>query len=320
MEFLSPDLHDDSVRLILRETAEAVPEKNHVPRYSFDIALPDGTVAGECSLRVGHNTLTWFGGNIGYGIREPFRGHRYAARACSLLFRLASMHDMDYAIISCSPDNAASERTILLSGGMLVDETDVPEDTEQYRRGSKRVRIYKVLLHDMRHLFDLDNKDYTDADPIQNRHSVRGIIIRDGKIAMAHVTRFGYYKFPGGGSEGSETRLQTLIREVREESGLVVKPSTARPYGYVTRTQKSRRGYRYNQDNFYYICEAEDEVLSQKLTESEQESGYVLEFVDPREAIRASRATASYSDRFASLSIDRECLVLESLISDGCFN
>ena len=320
MTFFSPDLHDDCIRLILREKTQAVPEKNHVPRYGFDIALPDGTVVGTCSLRVGHNRLTWFGGNIGYGIHEPFRGHRYAARACALLFELASMHSMDYVIISCNPDNAASERTILLSGGMLVDETDVPEDTEQYRRGSRRVRIYKVLLHDIRHLFNLDNRDYSDDDPILNRHSVRGIIIRGGKIAMAHVTRFGYYKFPGGGSEGSETKLQTLIREVREESGLVVKPETARPYGYVTRTQKSRRGYRYNQDNFYYFCEAEDEVLSQKLTESEQESGYVLEFVDPVEAIRASRATPSYSDRFASLSIDRECLVLESLISDGCFN
>jgi len=320
LNFFSPDLHDDCIRLILRETAEAVPEKNYVPRYSFDIALSDGTVVGECSLRVGHNRLTWFGGNIGYGIHEPYRGHRYAARACALLFGLASMHGMDYVIISCNPLNAASERTILLSGGMLVDETDVPEDTEQYRRGSRRVRIYKVILHDIRHLFDLDRKDYTAEDPIRNRHSVRGIIIRDGKIAMAHVTRFGYYKFPGGGSEGAETKLETLVREVREESGLVVKPETARPYGYVTRTQKSRKGFRYSQDNFYYLCEAEDKVLSQQLTASEQENGYVLEFVDPREAIRASKATASYSDPFASLSIDRECLVLESLISEGYFN
>lgn len=320
MDFFNPGLHDDCIRLILRETAQAVPEKNHVPRYSFDIALSDGTVVGECSLRVGHNRLTWFGGNIGYGIHEPFRGHRHAAGACALLFKLAAMHDMDYVMISCDIANTASERTILLSGGMLVDETDVPEDTEQYRRGSRHVRIYKVLLHDMRHLFDLDKKDYTDTDPILNRHSVRGIIIRDGKIAMAHVTRYGYYKFPGGGSEGAETKVQTLIREVREESGLVVKPETARPYGHVTRTQKSRTGYRYNQDNFYYICDAEEKPVSQQLTRSEAENGYVLEFVDPREAIRASRASDSYSDPFASLSIDRECLVLESLISDGYFS
>lgn len=316
----NPDLHDDGIRLVLRETTEADHAKGYVPAYKYDIALPDGTVAGRISLRIGHNRLTWYGGNIGYGVDEAFRGHRYAARACKLLFSLAVMHDMDHVLITCSPDNEASDRTIRLAGGMLIDETDVPEDTEQYQRGSRRVRIYKILLHDMRTLFDLDRKDYSDSDPIRNRHSVRGIIIRNGKIAMAHVTRCGYYKFPGGGSEGAETKIQTLVREVREESGLVVRPETAKPYGLVTRTQKSCRGDRYCQDNFYYICEAEEKPVGQQLTRSESENGYVLEFVDPREAIRASRASASYSDPFASLSIDRECMVLESLISDGYFN
>ncbi|MBR0521101.1 MAG: hypothetical protein IJJ95_07195, partial [Spirochaetales bacterium] len=61
------------------------------------------------------------------------------------------------------------------------------------------------------------------------------------------------------------------------------------------------------------------EVASQDLTEKESESGYKLEFVDPREAIRASRATESYKDRFTGTSIERECLVLERLISEGYF-
>ena len=320
MMFYNPELHDDEIRLILRETSEADPVKNYVPAYKYDITLPDGTVAGRISFRAGHNRLTWYGGNIGYEVDEPFRGHSYAAKACRLLYELAIMHDMDYVIITCSPDNAASDRTIRLAGGMFIEETDVPEDTEQYQRGSRRVRIYKILLHDIRHLFDLDRKDYTDRDPIRNRHSVRGIIIRNGKIAMAHVTRYGYYKFPGGGSEGAETKLQTLVREVREESGLVVKPETARPYGMVTRTQKSRKGDRYCQDNFYYLCQAEEKPVGQQLTQSESENGYELEFVDPKVAIRESKASPSYSDRFAALSIDRECMVLQSLISEGYFN
>ena len=317
--FYKPDLHDDEIKLILKETRDAVPEKGYVPAYSFDIALLDGTVVGECSLRVGHNRLTYFGGNIGYGISEPYRGHHYATKACRLLFDLAIMHDMDYLIITCSVNNPASARTIQLAGGMLIAEEFVPEDTEQYRRGSRHVKVFKILLHDMRTLFPLDRKDYSDSDPIRNRHSVRGIIIRNGKIAMAHVTKFGYYKFPGGGSEGTETKIETLIREVREESGLVVKPETARPYGMVTRVQKSRSGDKYCQDNFYYLCDALDQIASQELTEKESENGYKLEFVDPNEAIRASRATESYKDQFAGLSIDRECMVLEHLIADGCF-
>ena len=62
----------------------------------------------------------------------------------------------------------------------------------------------------MRNLFDLDLKDYDEKGPMHCRHSVRGIIIRDGKIAMDYVQKHGCYKFPGGGSEGNETKIETL--------------------------------------------------------------------------------------------------------------
>ena len=319
MFYTDIDLHDDEIKLILRETKEAIPERKHVPAYCFDIALLDGTAVGNCSLKIWHTRVIWFAGNIGYEVYEPFRGHHYAAKACRLLFKLAIMHDLDYVIITCNVSNAASERSIQLAGGMFISEEDVPEDSEQYRKGSHRVKIYKVLLHDMRTLFDLDRKDYDPKGPMHSRHSVRGIIIRDGKIAMAHVTKRGFYKFPGGGSEGNETKIETLIREVREEAGLVVKPETVRPYGIVTRSQLSRIGDRYCQDNFYYLCDAEDSIVPQELTQSESESGYSLEFVDPLEAIRQSKASEYYNDRFIGQSIERECRVLEKLISEGYF-
>ncbi|MBQ7644634.1 MAG: NUDIX domain-containing protein, partial [Spirochaetales bacterium] len=168
-------------------------------------------------------------------------------------------------------------------------------------------------------LFDLDRKDYDEKGPIHCRHSVRGIIIRDGKIAMDFVQKHGCYKFPGGGSEGDETKIETLIREVREEAGLVVKPETVRPYGIVTRTQLSRIGDRYCQDNFYYLCDAEDRIVPQELTQSESESGYKLEFVDPYEAIRISRASDYCRNRFIGVQIERETRVLEKLIEEGYF-
>ena len=319
MFFKDIDLHDEEIRLVLTETKPAVPEKHYVPAYAFDIALADGTVVGNCSFKIWQNEITWFCGNIGYEVYEPFRGHHYALKACRLLFSLASMHGFDYVTINCNPDNAASERTITLAGGMFISEEDVPGYTVQYRKGSKRVKIFKVLLHDMRPLFSLDRADYDPGDPVRNRHSVRGIIIKDGRIAMAHVTKYGYYKFPGGGSEGDETRLQTLVREVKEEAGLVVKPDTVRPYGMVTRTQKSRAGDTYNQDNFYYFCDVEDGDPVQELTESEAEAGYVLEYVDPRDAIAASKACDSYRDRYIGLTIERDCRVLEMLIEEGYF-
>ena len=320
MFFTDLDLHDSEIKLVLRETKEAIPERKHVPVYCFDIALLDGTVVGNCSLKIWHTQVIWFAGNIGYEVYEPYRGHRYASKACRLLFKLAIMHDLDYVIITCNVTNEASERSIQLAGGMFIEESDVPQDYEQYQRGSKRVKIYKILLRDMRTLFDIDLKDYDEKGPMHCRHSVRGIIIRDGKIAMDYVEKYKCYKFPGGGSERDETKIDTLVREVREEAGLVVKPETARPYGIVTRSQMSRSGDRYCQDNFYYLCDVEDKVVPQELTKSESESGYRLEFIDPYKAIRISRASEYCSNRFIGVQIERETRVLEKLIEEGYFN
>ena len=320
MFFTDLDLHDSEIKLVLRETKEAIPERRHVPAYSFDIALLDGTVVGNCSFRIWHTPVIWFAGNIGYEVYEPYRGHRYASKACKLLFKLAIMHNLDYVIITCNVGNAASERSIQLAGGMFIEEADVPQDYEQYQKGSKRVKIFKILLRDMRTLFDLDLKDYDEKGPLHCRHSVRGIIIRDGKIAMDYVEKYGCYKFPGGGSEKDETKIDTLVREVREEAGLVVKPETARPYGIVTRSQMSRIGDRYCQDNFYYLCDVENKVVPQELTKSESENGYRLVFIDPSEAIRISRASEYCRNRFIGVQIERETRVLEMLIAEDYFS
>ena len=75
----------------------------------------------------------------------------------------------------------------------------------------------------MRELFVMDLKNYDPNGTVGRRPSVRGIIIRNGRIAMMHSCRYDYYKLPGGGIEPGESLEETLVREVQEESGLVVK-------------------------------------------------------------------------------------------------
>lgn len=140
------DLHDGEIVLKLKRTCEAQPEKRWLPAYYFDICLHDGTVAGYCDLRIGHNDKTYIGGNIGYGIHEPYRGHRYAAKACALLFKQARKHGLEYVIVTCVPENAASYRTCEIAGGVLQEIADVPEDNEMYAEGKRKVKVYKFLL------------------------------------------------------------------------------------------------------------------------------------------------------------------------------
>ena len=94
---------------------------------SFKICLPDGTQAGVCDLRIGHNEGVYYGGNIGYGVGEPHRGRHYAGKACLLLFQLAKKHGMDYLYITCNPENTASRKTCEYAGGVLEGVVDSRE-------------------------------------------------------------------------------------------------------------------------------------------------------------------------------------------------
>ena len=99
----------------------------------------------------------------------------------------------------------------------------------------------------MERLFIMDKKDYNEALPRFRRPSVRGIIISKGKVAMVYSKKFDYYKFPGGGIENNEAHIQTLVREVSEETGLTIIPDTVKEFGSVLRIQLSS----YAQDTIF---------------------------------------------------------------------
>ena len=169
----------------------------------------------------------------------------------------------------------------------------------------------------MRLLFCLDKKDYADCTHLFSRNSARSIVIRDGKIAMIHSQKYDYYKFPVGGIEKGEDPIDAMIRETREETGLIVIPETIREYGYVHRIQKSDYDSTecFVQDNYYYFCDALENLSSQNLDDYEAEESYHLLFVDPETAINANRSVkeSPYNPKM----FEREARVLEMLISQG---
>ena len=169
----------------------------------------------------------------------------------------------------------------------------------------------------MRLLFEIDTKDYDPNGKAFVRPSVRGIIIRDGKVAMVHSLKYDYYKFPGGGMEDGEGLEEALLREVVEESGLQVILSSIREYGLVHRVQKGQKEEMFIQDNYYYLCDVEEKVGSQKLDDYEAEERFTLEYVDPTHAIRINREVDhGLKDQ---IMLEREARVLEMMIQEGIF-
>jgi len=168
----------------------------------------------------------------------------------------------------------------------------------------------------MRELFVLDKKNYNPFGSVGRRPSVRGIILRDGKIAMMHSRKYDYYKLPGGGIESGETLEETLIREVREESGLIVKPETVKEFGYVRRIEKGRFDDIFIQDNYYFVCEAETTITEQALDAYEAEEEFTLEFVTVTHAIKVNELSKHFEKEeivtFQGM-IDRENMVLRKI-------
>ena len=167
----------------------------------------------------------------------------------------------------------------------------------------------------MRLLFEIDTKDYDPNGKAFVRPSVRGIIIRDGKVAMVHSLKYDYYKFPGGGMEDGEGLEEALLREVVEESGLQVILSSIREYGLVHRVQKGQKEAIFIQDNYYYLCDVEEKVGSQKLDDYEAEERFTLEYVDPAHAIRINREVDHGPKD--QIMLEREARVLEMMIQEG---
>ncbi|MCQ2457380.1 MAG: NUDIX domain-containing protein [Clostridia bacterium] len=173
----------------------------------------------------------------------------------------------------------------------------------------------------MRELAVYDYRNYIENGTVGKRPSVRGVIIRGNRIAMAHSLRYDYYKFPGGGIDGDETHTETLIREVKEETGLTVIESSVSEYGYVLRKEKGKHEDLFIQENFYYFCDVTDTAGDQILDEYEAFEEFVPEWVEPETAIEAN-LYHDHKDKNTLLAkhmMEREAAVLRLLLDEGKF-
>ena len=145
MQFFNTDfLESNEIKLVVNRLAEGNPEKNYVPAYHFNICDLNGNIMGYCDLRIGYNDNLYYGGHIGYGINEEYRGHHYAAKACKLLFELAKMHGMDYLYITCNPNNLPSRKTLEYLQGDFLGIVELPIDNDmRINEGETHKCIFK---------------------------------------------------------------------------------------------------------------------------------------------------------------------------------
>lgn len=163
----------------------------------------------------------------------------------------------------------------------------------------------------MKKLFEIDLHDYDGCTKTFSRPSARGIIIQDDRIALVYSPKEKYYKFPGGGIHPGEDKKVALVREVQEETGLVVMPDSITEFGSVMRRQRSNYSPDtvFEQENFYYVCGVEKEIAAQNLDDYEKEAEFTLRYVPIDEAIRVNEQYRT-DDFFNEIMIKREAKVL----------
>lgn len=130
----------------------------------------------------------------------------------------------------------------------------------------------------------VDLKDYREGGGVFKRTAARGIIKRGNKYLLIH-SKYGDCKFPGGGAEEGETPEQTLVREVKEETGYRVIPSSIKYFGMVHEKRKGTDEDILEMDSFYYTCAVEDIAGERRLDEYEEEYEYNPGWLTLREAI-----------------------------------
>lgn len=102
---------------------------------------------GKCDLRLKNDGFMYYYGNVGYNIKESYRGHHYAYYACKILFKIAKEEfGMKELIITCNPDNDASYKTLKRLGGKFVEIAQIPYDHELYEKGDRFKCIFRFKL------------------------------------------------------------------------------------------------------------------------------------------------------------------------------
>jgi predicted acetyltransferase/8-oxo-dGTP pyrophosphatase MutT (NUDIX family) len=180
-------------------------------------------------------------GNIGYGVRPSARNMGFATEMLKFGLEECKKHGMNYAILGCVKENAASAKTMLKCGGQLIKE----ENGGVYKPGQIK-QYYKFNLtspKEEQETWDLydENRNLTGEChirgigqiPDKRYHLVVHVWIKNSEdkylIAQRSATRPSYplkWECVGGSVLKGEDSLTGAIREVQEEVGIALNPES----------------------------------------------------------------------------------------------
>ena len=120
------------------------------------------------------------------------------------------------------------------------------------------------------------------------RKASRAVVVADGKILLSHEVNIGQWMIPGGGMEPGETPEDCCIRELAEETGLLVKPKSC-----FLVMNEFYEDWKYV--SYYFLCEAVGET-ERKPTKREIQVGATPEWIGIDQALDIFSHHQDYAD------------------------
>ncbi|MFH1398873.1 MAG: NUDIX domain-containing protein [Candidatus Woesearchaeota archaeon] len=152
-------------------------------------------------------------------------------------------------------------------------------------------------------------KEIMDGKPdkhTRTRESSRALLFdEEGNVPLLFGSRYNFYQLPGGGIKGGETRVEALVREMREEVGCEIEISGE--IGKIIE-YKSRENVKHT--SYFYL----GKVVSKGkpcYTKDEKEMGFSVVWVSIGEAISVIENDTSthYDARFRK---ERDLAILKA--------
>lgn len=128
----------------------------------------------------------------------------------------------------------------------------------------------------------------------------------DGRIALMHAAKHGYYKLPGGGVDEGETIEGALIRELLEETG--AHAVVQRELGVV---EEWRDLVKMRQLSYAYVAMVVGEVGEPSLTQGEIDQGFEVVWAkDVDEAVQLIESSNIGDDKGMRCMITRDSAIV----------
>ena len=147
---------------------------------------------------------------------------------------------------------------------------------------SKKIDTYDVY----------NNKYVTDINKLDLSVHVYGIAIENGEILIS--PQYDGYDFPGGTVKKGETHIDTLVREVKEETGYLVEPIELLNV-YTSFFHHKKKNKDYQSYLIYYLVKIVDgEISNEGFDEDEKEYAKTAKWINIKELKNMRHASSIY--------------------------